>query len=222
MSRPLPLFPLDMVLFPGTRAPLHIFEDRYRALLAHVVAGDGAFGLIAPGADGGPPGRGAIGCIATVVTHQPLGDGRSNILVEGGPRFILRRLVDEGTPFLQGIVEEFGDEEGAAEIPADAEHALRNLAERCRKAMAVLSDLPSEPGWSSDPSAFTFEVAGTIPWDATQARPLLAMRSAAERAELLLRLLPGVVPDLEDRATIHRRAGGNGKGHHLPGSGQER
>lgn len=212
----LPLFPLDLLLLPGTRAPLHIFEERYRALLRDVLDTDAAFGILPPGDDDAAPASGTLGCVAEVVTHQPLPDGRSNILVEGGSRFILRRILDEGTPYLVGLVEAFEDEEGANEIPADADAALRALAERCRRAMAVLSDLPSEAAWSSDPAVLTFQVAGAIPWDATQARPLLAMRSAAERADLLLRLLPGVVPDLERRAAVHRRAGSNGSGSHHP------
>lgn len=221
MSRPLPLFPLDLLLFPGTRAPLHIFEERYRILLRDILDAGGEFGVVPPGEGGGPPGSGTLGCVARVLTHQPLPDGRSNILVRGERRFILRRLLDETTPYLQGMVDEFDDEEGATELPTDAGIELRQLAERCRKAMAVLSDLPSEPAWSSDPSVFTFQVAGTIPWDASQARPLLAMRSAAERAELLLRLLPGVVPDLERRAAVHHRAGSNGSGSHPPTGGGE-
>ncbi len=217
MPRQLALFPLDMVLFPGTRAPLHIFEDRYRALLADVTATDGRFGLLPPGPDGEVPPSGTIGTVARVRTQQALPDGRSNILVEGESRFVLRRLLDEDTPYLNALVEEFGDEEGAREIPPDAEAALRGLAERCRRAMAVLADLPGELDWSEDPGVLTFQVAGTIPWDAEQARPLLAMRSAAERAGLLLRLLPGMVPDLEGRAAVHRRAGSNGHGRHAPG-----
>ena len=216
MSRRLPLFPLDLLLFPGTRTPLHIFEDRYRALLGDVLAGDAAFGVLPPGEDGTAPTSGTIGCVAEVVTHQPLPDGRSNVLVQGGERFVLRRILDEQTPYLVGLVDEFGDEEGADELPTDAEAALRALAERCRQAMSVLSDLPSEAAWSGDPATFTFQVAGTIPWDAAQSRPLLAMRSAAERADLLLRLLPSVVPDLERRAAVHRRAGSNGAGPHPP------
>ncbi len=216
MSRRLPLFPLDVVLFPGTRTPLHIFEPRYQAMLTDAIATDGCLGLVAPGPDGGAPTHGSLGCIAQVVTHQPLPDGRSNILVEGGSRFILRRVLEEPTPYLQGLVDEYHDEEGAGDLPADAETTLRSLAERCRAAMSVLADLPAEPAWSRDPALLTFQVAGTIPWDAAQARPMLAMRSAAERAELLLRLLPGVVPDLEQRAAVHRRAGSNGSGHHHP------
>lgn len=219
MPRRLPLFPLDLLLFPGTRAPLHIFEERYRALLRDVLDADAAFGILAAGEDGAPPATGTIGCVARVVTHQPLPDGRSNLLVEGDRRFILRRILDEQTPYLMGLVDEFDDEEGAEELPADADATLRALAERCRQAMSVLSDLPSEPSWSNDPATFTFQVAGTIPWDAAQARPLLAMRSAAERADLLLRLLPGVVPDLERRADVHRRAGRNGTGPHQPRGG---
>lgn len=217
MPRQLALFPLDMVLFPGTRAPLHIFEDRYRALLADITATDGRFGLLPPGPDGEAPPSGTIGTVARVRTQQLLPDGRSNILVEGESRFVLRRLLDEDTPYLNGLVEEFGDEEGAREIPPDAEAELRELAERCRRAMAVLADLSGELDWSEDPGILTFQVAGTIPWDTEQSRPLLAMRSAAERAGLLLRLLPGMVPDLEGRAAVHRRAGSNGHGRHAPG-----
>jgi Lon protease-like protein len=215
MSRRLPLFPLDLVLFPGTRTPLHIFEDRYRTMLRDALAGEGAFGLLPAGGDAGPA-AGTIGCVARVISHQPLPDGRSNILVEGDRRFILRRLLDPPTPYLQGLIDEFDDEEGAAEVPADAEATLRHLADRCRRAMSELSDLEAESSWSDDPAVFTFEVAGTIPWDATQSRPLLAMRSAAERADLLLRLLPNVVPDLERRAGVHRRAGSNGRGGGTP------
>jgi hypothetical protein len=78
--------------------------------------------------------------------------------------------------------------------------------------MATLSDTLGDDSWSSDPARFSFQVAAAMPWEASQAAPLLAMRRADERMALLLRLLPGIVPELEQRAAIHHRAGQNGKG----------
>ena len=216
MSRTLPLFPLDVALYPGTTIPLHIFEPRYRAMLTDIMAGDGRFGLLPPTEGEGPPVHGEIGCVARVVTSQPLADGRSNVLVEGERRFILRRLLEGTTPYLTGMVDEFDDEVGANELPTDAARELEGLADRCRHAMAILSDTGDEVEWSSDPALFTFQVAHVIPWAGEQGRSMLSIRTARERAALLLRLLPRIVPDLEKRAAVHRRAAGNGKGNHPP------
>lgn len=212
MSRRLPLFPLDAVLYPGTRLPLHIFEPRYRAMLADALARDGAFALMPPGEEGTDPATGAIGCIAQVVSHQELPDGRANILVEGSERCILRRLVDPESPFLVGLCDTFGDAEGSSDFPADLTIRLRSLGERCRAAMSVLAESPIVAEWSEAPGPLTFEIAATIPWEAADGRALLAMRTPAERAAVLMAVLPRVVPDLERRSRVHGRAHTNGHG----------
>ncbi len=214
MAIRLPLFPIDVVLFPGIQLPLHIFEPRYRALLADVTAAEGRFGILPGGPDGAPPASGTIGTVARVVAAQPMPDGRSTVLVVGEERFILRGIVDGATPYLTGRLEPFSDAEGAQELPSDLVWALRLLGERCRVAMRVLSDLENDTPWSEAAEPLTFEIAATIPWPTTDARPLLAMRSAAERATYLLQLLPRLVPELEERAAVHRRAGSNGHGPH--------
>ncbi len=216
MSRRLPLFPLDVVLFPGVELPLHVFEPRYQALLADVLAGDQCFGVLPAGPDDVPPIHGAIGCVARVATQLALPEGRSNIVVVGESRFMLRRLVDSDRPYLVGTVDEFGDEEGVDELPGDMVESLRDLAERCRTALGVLTDRPDAAPWSANPAALTFQVAGALPWGVDQGRRLLAARSPAQRADFLLRVLPQIVPDLERRAAVHRQASGNGKGHHPP------
>jgi Lon protease-like protein len=211
----IPLFPLDAVLFPGTRTPLHIFEERYRAMLRDVLARDGRFGLVA-GAGSEPP-PGSVGVVAQVVTHQPLDDGRSNILVQGVERFLLREIEPSDTPYLVASVIPFDDEPGAPPISTESLRALRDLGRRCRRAMATLADLPVDGEWAHDRAEETFQVAASVPWDPGQSAPFLILRSPAERADLLLRILPGVVPDLERRASVHRRAGTNGHGPHRPG-----
>ncbi len=94
----LPLFPLpNLVFFPRTRLPLHIFEPRYRQMITDAVAADQRFGivLLRPGWEsdyfGAPPihGYGTVGQIEQAV---PLEDGRYNILVRGEVRF---RIVGE-------------------------------------------------------------------------------------------------------------------------------
>ncbi|HEY6507800.1 MAG TPA: LON peptidase substrate-binding domain-containing protein [Vicinamibacterales bacterium] len=94
----IPIFPLpNVVLFPNVFLPLHIFEPRYRALLADALAGDRIIGmsLLQPGFDADYHGRPPvyrIGC-AGVITHaERLADGRSNVVLRGLEKF---RIVNE-------------------------------------------------------------------------------------------------------------------------------
>lgn len=210
----LPLFPLDVVLFPGTRAPLHIFEDRYRSLLRDILGGDRLFGIVS-GAGSEPP-PGSVGVVAEIVTHQALDDGRSNILVHGAERFVVQELVASDRPYLVAKVVPFTDEADAPPLSSESLRTLRALGTRCRRAMATLADLPNDDDASHELGELTWQVAATVPWDPSQGAPFLMLRTPGDRAELLLRLLPGIVPDLERRAAVHRKAGTNGHGLHPP------
>lgn len=94
----LPLFPLpNLVFFPQTRLPLHVFEPRYRQLVVDVVARDHLFGivLLRPGWEAdyfGAPRVYACGTMGRIEQTVPLDDGRFNILVHGETRF---RIIDE-------------------------------------------------------------------------------------------------------------------------------
>jgi Lon protease-like protein len=100
----LPLFPLpNLVFFPETRLPLHVFEPRYRQLVTDAVANDKRFGivLLRPGWEAdyfGTPAVHATGTLGEIEQAVPLDDGRFNILVRGDVRF---RIVDEvqGEPY---------------------------------------------------------------------------------------------------------------------------
>src|SRR3712207_6260894 len=97
--RELPLFPLPVVLFPGVPVPLHIFEPRYRRMLADVRASNSLFGLsfFDPAESGGErPAEGHVGCAAEVVEVQPQPDGRSNILAVGVARYRAESYVERG------------------------------------------------------------------------------------------------------------------------------
>ena len=94
----LPLFPLpNLVFFPQTRVPLHVFEMRYRQLIADAVASDQQFGivLLRPGYENdyfGAPPLYECGTVARIEQTVTLDDGRYNILVHGETRF---RIIDE-------------------------------------------------------------------------------------------------------------------------------
>jgi len=92
----LPIFPLpDVVLFPRALLPLHVFEPRYRALLADCLATHKCMAMALTVGDGGDPERPAVARIAgagIVVQHQALGDGRSNIMLHGRARVLLEEL----------------------------------------------------------------------------------------------------------------------------------
>src|SRR5260221_216042 len=86
MPARVPLFPLATVLFPGTPLPLHIFEPRYRRMLADCLAGDRRFGLVSGDADGDVPSPGAIGCTPGIqASHELPGGASAPVAVRESP-----------------------------------------------------------------------------------------------------------------------------------------
>jgi uncharacterized protein len=135
----LPIFPLpNVVLFPDTLLPLHIFEPRYRQLVTDLLARPAAERLVGMILAARSP-SGALdllepGCVGRLVGHEPLDDGRSNIVLAGEARFDIAREID-GKPYRQAFVEPLADE-----IPlVAAERAESAHAELLALAAAVVS-----------------------------------------------------------------------------------
>ncbi|MBA2698347.1 MAG: LON peptidase substrate-binding domain-containing protein [Nocardioidaceae bacterium] len=132
MSDPLPLFPLNTVLFPGIVMPLHIFEDRYRLLVRDLIAlpADAAreFGVVAikVGYEVGARGVHTIqrtGCAALVTEVTANMDGSFEIVVVGRRRFHVESL-EESEEYLKAEVQWLPDDRGG-DSPKDAEDAAR-------------------------------------------------------------------------------------------------
>jgi Lon protease-like protein len=103
----LPLFPLRTVLFPGQTLPLHIFEPRYRLMIADCLETDRTFGvtLIREGVEvGGVAVPYKVGTTATIQDVEQLPDGRMNIITLGRERFRLQDYNTEDKPYLVGRV----------------------------------------------------------------------------------------------------------------------
>jgi Lon protease-like protein len=212
----LPVFPLTVVLFPGTPMPLHIFEPRYRRMLEDCLAADRRFGITPPGRAGEAPDPGMVGCIAEVRVNQQLPDGRSNIVVLGGDRFVVTELVHEPAPYHVATVRTF--EELPGTLPSAEDTAkLRAAFTRYATLVRELSDtLPQDPELPEDPVALSFHAAAGLDIDAAIKQRLLVERSTARRVGALLLALPPLTTAAEQALEVHRRAHTNGHGHALP------
>ena len=117
----LPLFPLNLVLFPGMMLPLHIFEPRYKEMISYCLDRNASFGilLVKAGHDAmGAPSVYAVGTSAQIVECEKESDGRMNIIALGRQRFRLLR-VTKSAPFFVGEVEYQpfrGDEAGEIRV----------------------------------------------------------------------------------------------------------
>jgi Lon protease-like protein len=212
----LPLFPLPLVLFPGASLPLHVFEPRYRQLLADCRAGDGRFGIVVSG-DAGAPGPGTVGCVAELRDVQSLPDGRANIVVEGAERFALARLAESTTPYLVGEVRPWEDapEPDAADSVVALDAAVRAAFARvARAARTIADDTAPLPTLPDDPAALSFAVAAAVDFDLPTRQRLLVSRSVAERLRELDGTLTRAVSPIEARAAVHVGARSNGRGTH--------
>jgi ATP-dependent Lon protease len=212
--RELPLFPLGVVLFPGVPLPLHIFEPRYRRMLADVRASNNLFGLshLDPELGVERPPVGHTGCAAEVVEVQGLPDGRSNILTVGVIRYHVEEYVERGDPYLVGRVRFFEDEPEDEALLAARAREVRELFVRIANAVRVLNDerasLPDLP--ETGPERLSFLVAAAVEVEAETKQQLLELRSGVERLTRLRDMLAQAVTGYEERARMHGLARGNG------------
>ncbi len=110
MAIELPLFPLDVVLFPGEDLPLHIFEPRYRFMINECIEQKTLFGvvLVRPDSQHLKEEPYAVGTMAKIQVLDRLEDGRMNLIVRGLQRFRILELHRQ-KPYLSGLVEVYND-----------------------------------------------------------------------------------------------------------------
>jgi Lon protease-like protein len=215
--RELPLFPLPAVLFPGMPMPLHIFEPRYRKLLADIHAAENLFGLSyfdATASESDIPPAGHIGCVAEVTETQALPDGRSNILTVGVVRYQVTSYIDQGDPYLVAKVDYFEDDDEDNGKLTDTSRDVAQMFMRVAKAIRVLNDergnLPDIS--DTEPQRLSFLVAAAMEIEVETKQELLELRSTYERLRRLRDMLKRVISNYEERARLHSLAKGNGHG----------
>ena len=185
-------------------------------MLADCLAGDREFGIVCRPQSMAeteiPPGT--VGCIAHIESTQPLGDGRANIMVMGTARFVFREFVADAAPYRIGLVDPIDEPDITASqlspLAARVREAFTRVGQAARTMQDDASPLPELP---DDPSMLSFAVAQYIDLDLADKQRLLTAMAADERLRQLDRLLSPLVGELEERAQVHGRAKGNGKGH---------
>ena len=131
-SRLIPLFPLNVVVFPRTRLPLHIFEDRYKEMVGDAIRDESEFGMVLAKEDG-IVNAGCTVAVEKVLQMYP--DGRMDIMTRGSRRFEIVALNEE-KDFLQGEVNFFDDEDFS---PTPAE--LRDQAVSHYRSLSTLPNI---------------------------------------------------------------------------------
>ncbi len=192
MSIHLPLFPLNLVLFPGQVLPLHIFEPRYRQMLKDCLESNQTFGvvLIRSGEEVGSSAEPhLVGTTAKIVQHETLPDGRSNIVCLGDARFKVLNLHTD-RPYLSGTIDLWPWQSiGATPDRSSLEHS-RKLLDRYLQLLSKSINSPLQIDLPSDASQIAQLAAAVLQIDPNEKQELLATDSIDEllkRVEALLR-----------------------------------
>jgi Lon protease-like protein len=195
------LFPLPLVLMPGEQAPLHIFEPRYRGLVAECLDRAEPFGLVLSDDEGGIREVGTRALVVEVLDR--FDDGRLNIVVEGVERFRVVGLTD-GRPFVTAEVDAVDDD---LELPTPGERAdaLAAYDRVVEAAEAELDDLEREG------DDLAFQIAARIDLGTEVKQQLLEMRSERERIVALAGLLDRAAEAVARDREVRHRASGNGR-----------
>jgi Lon protease-like protein len=204
----IPLFPLHVVLLPGSPLPLHIFEERYKEMIADVMAGSGEFGVVLA-RDNGIVNIGCTALVERVIERYE--DGRLDILTSGRRRFQIVSL-DEDKSYLRAAVEFFDDE--------DLNDAPLELRQQAMKSYQLLSAL-EKPGIVLQPKIesprLSFQIAQYI-IDLDNRQTLISLRSENERLGFLIKTIPDYVYKQERIAVAKRVAPQNGHAKHVVNS----
>jgi Lon protease-like protein len=199
-SQFLPLFPLSLVLLPSMPLPLHIFEERYREMIADVMSSESEFGVVLA-KDGGIVNIGCTAKIDRVLRRYE--DGRFDLLATGQRRFRIRSL-DQDKSYLRAEVEYFNDAD-VTEVSTE----LRQKAITAYKTLIALEkeNEPLEPNFSA--SRISFQLAQLME-DFDKRQTVLSLRSEVERLEYLIRVVPEYIIQREQTALARRLAPLNG------------
>jgi Lon protease-like protein len=200
--RDFPLFPLGLVALPSELIPLHIFEERYKEMVAHCLEHESEFGIVWRADDGLRP----VGCaceIAEVLERMP--DGRVNLIARGTRPFALRER-QETLPYPAGVVEFLDDraEERDPKAAAAAHDAYANLLREATD---------REPDDEEIAGMTAYEMAATVEFGLDAKQGLLDLRSEAARLRLVARLFRGALRRLDFVERAQARARTNGKVH---------
>lgn len=201
-KRLIPLFPLQVVVFPRTRLPLHIFEERYKKMVGEAIRDNSEFGIVLA-KDEGIVNAGCTVGVEKLLKMYP--DGRMDVLTRGNRRFEVESL-DEEVEFLRAEVNFFDDDDFEPTPPEVREEVLGQFR--------LLRELQSNEGHEEadlqDPQ-LSFQLAQNLP-DVDFLSGLLRRRSELARLKELSRYLANYIPRQKTIQHVKSVAPKNGYG----------
>jgi Lon protease-like protein len=199
----IPLFPLEVVLFPGMPLPLHIFEPRYRIMLARCVNEKIEFGIIlATGTE-----LAKIGCTAEIVEKlKEYPDGRVDILCEGRALFRPIEVLNE-KEYQEAIADYLPEDI----LPSDSEQEAQ-LIERFQVCHVLVFGQPWVVSSRDNELSLAFQMAARLPLELEVKQNLLEIPEENARQAFLLLRINELLPQLAQRQRLREIAGGNGHG----------
>lgn len=196
----LPLFPLEVVLYPDEVLPLHIFEDRYKALLEDCVSQDIPFGVILS-QEGKMK---EVGCVAKISKiTETFEDGSKNIIVTGQERFKVVQLHNRHS-YLTADIEAVLD----LKSPAESAQVDRLIAQHI-KLLELAGRTPS-PSLYESRHRLSFFVAHNAGLTLDQKQDVLETRAESMRVEYLIAHLERFIPAVEEAETVRQKIRSNG------------
>lgn len=197
VTRVLPMFPLSAVVFPCAELPLHVFEPRYRSLMADCLGGVGEFGvvLITRGSEvGGGDERVDVGTVVRITGTAELADGRMLVMARGGHRVRVERWLPDD-PYPRAEVVDIPSEPGTDGAVAKAGAAVRRL----RSLASELGNLPALPhdlDLAGDDEATGWRLCDLAPVNLVDRQQLLTCAGLAPRMTLLAGLCSAMAEDV--------------------------
>ncbi|MDQ5826493.1 MAG: LON peptidase substrate-binding domain-containing protein [Chloroflexota bacterium] len=212
ISKVMPVFPLNTVVFPRIPLPLHIFEERYRQMVRDLHEGDGRFcvALIKEGVEvGGEATPHDIGCMVEVADTRELPDGRFYLVALGVERVRIASLDRESKPYLLGTVEAWPEEQAAVSTPLlhKASHLFTQYA---RYRMALSGETMNDVTLPEEADVLSYVLATAIEMEAGERQRLLETPGTAARLEAEVALLETEIPILHALASTPQPSGAQG------------
>jgi uncharacterized protein len=196
----LPVFPLSTVVFPGVRMPLHVFEDRYRALVHHLLTipdrSMRLFGIVAirEGYEVGRHGVQSVhrvGCLVQMTSVEPYEDGRFDIEVVGRQRLRLDGLDTSGS-YLVGDVDLLEERTPKGrDVAHEAGRTLATFEEYRRRLSELRGGAVLDGELPRDPQYLSYSLAATCLLTLQERQSLLEADTALDRLVLLRHALVG-------------------------------
>ena len=203
LVRDFPLFPLGLVALPSELVPLHIFEERYKTMMARVLEEEGEFGIVWVADDGLRP----VGCaceIAEVLERMP--DGRLNLVARGTRPFRIEARQEE--------LRLSGRHRRVPRRPRRGHRRRRPPRTRTPPTRSSSSRRPTaRPTRPRSPRMSAYQMAATVEFGLDAKQGLLDLRSETARLKLVTRLFRAAIKRLDFVERAQARARSNGKVH---------